>query len=274
MDSDLDTITWSFQDFFELLDGLIILLSVEYDTNVIIGRVSLMDYLFRTKSHKCAILQYQSLSWLTCCRWCGKVQLLCRISCKPFQRTSSWLRQMAHILLQELSGETWILRLTSVLQCCFRFCELCTLICELFHEMLTKRLKDLGHHPSSRDEVENISDIAHWQPNPLVILGVDPVLVLPHLFKSAWISFVCTSVQNWAQLDIFLQSVLFCRPSKARPRRNEPALLPFVLQQVAHCLDESTVDIARRTTETAVKFFGLSWHKVVPGKSKRVVAAL
>ena len=49
----------------------------------------------------------------------------------------------------------------------------------------------------------------------------------------------------------------FCRPSKARPRRNEPALLPFVLEKVASALGESPEEVAKRTTETAEKCFGL-----------------
>ncbi|BDA46123.1 3'-5' ssDNA/RNA exonuclease TatD [Coccomyxa sp. Obi] len=47
------------------------------------------------------------------------------------------------------------------------------------------------------------------------------------------------------------------RPSKARPRRNEPALLPHVLQAVADAVGEDMETLAQRTTENAQRFFGL-----------------
>ncbi|KAK9806491.1 hypothetical protein WJX73_002750 [Symbiochloris irregularis] len=47
------------------------------------------------------------------------------------------------------------------------------------------------------------------------------------------------------------------KPSKARPRRNEPALLPHVLQQVATSLGKSMEQVAQETTSVAERVFGL-----------------
>ncbi|EIE24191.1 hypothetical protein COCSUDRAFT_14972 [Coccomyxa subellipsoidea C-169] len=47
------------------------------------------------------------------------------------------------------------------------------------------------------------------------------------------------------------------RPSKARPRRNEPALLPHVLHAVAAALGEDPEAVAQRTTANAQIFFEL-----------------
>lgn len=46
-------------------------------------------------------------------------------------------------------------------------------------------------------------------------------------------------------------------PAKARPNRNEPALLPHVLATVAAALGQSEEEVAKRTTEVAMKFFRL-----------------
>jgi TatD DNase family protein len=49
-------------------------------------------------------------------------------------------------------------------------------------------------------------------------------------------------------------------PAGARPnvpRRNEPSLLPHVLRAVAQARGENDDDVARRTTETACRLFGL-----------------
>jgi len=50
---------------------------------------------------------------------------------------------------------------------------------------------------------------------------------------------------------------LECRPNKARPRRNEPALLPYVLQTVSESLGQTEEQVAARTTATAKAFFGI-----------------
>lgn len=47
------------------------------------------------------------------------------------------------------------------------------------------------------------------------------------------------------------------QPSKARPNRNEPALLPHVLQAVAAALGQSEEEVAQRTTSVAKAFFRL-----------------
>jgi TatD DNase family protein len=47
------------------------------------------------------------------------------------------------------------------------------------------------------------------------------------------------------------------QPSKARPNRNEPALLPHVLKAVAAARGESEEQVAQQTTAVACKFFGL-----------------
>ena len=47
------------------------------------------------------------------------------------------------------------------------------------------------------------------------------------------------------------------RPSKLRPRRNEPCLLPHVLATVAEVRDQSIQHVARITTENALRFFGI-----------------
>jgi len=46
-------------------------------------------------------------------------------------------------------------------------------------------------------------------------------------------------------------------PSKARPNRNEPALLPHVLATVAAALGQSEAQVAARTTDVAKAFFSL-----------------
>ena len=46
-------------------------------------------------------------------------------------------------------------------------------------------------------------------------------------------------------------------PSKARPRRNEPALLPYVLDAVARARGEDPGEVAAFTTANAVRLFGL-----------------
>jgi TatD DNase family protein len=47
------------------------------------------------------------------------------------------------------------------------------------------------------------------------------------------------------------------KPSKARPHRNEPALLPHVLQTVAAARGEGEAEVARATTGVAAAFFRL-----------------
>lgn len=47
------------------------------------------------------------------------------------------------------------------------------------------------------------------------------------------------------------------KPSRARPGRNEPALLPHVLRAVAQATARSEEDVARSTTDVARAFFGL-----------------
>jgi TatD DNase family protein len=47
------------------------------------------------------------------------------------------------------------------------------------------------------------------------------------------------------------------QPSKARPGRDEPALLPHVLKAVATVRGETEEQAAKQTTDVACKFFGL-----------------
>lgn len=47
-------------------------------------------------------------------------------------------------------------------------------------------------------------------------------------------------------------------PSKARPQRNEPALLPHVLNAVAAARGQLPEHVARVTTENARRFFRLA----------------
>jgi len=47
------------------------------------------------------------------------------------------------------------------------------------------------------------------------------------------------------------------KPAKSRPNRNEPALLPHVLAQVAASLGQSEESVAARSTAVAAKFFRL-----------------
>ena len=47
------------------------------------------------------------------------------------------------------------------------------------------------------------------------------------------------------------------KPNKARPGRNEPALLPHVLRAVAAAVGEAEEVVARRTTDNAARFFGI-----------------
>lgn len=48
------------------------------------------------------------------------------------------------------------------------------------------------------------------------------------------------------------------QPAKARPHRNEPALLPYVLETVAAALGEEPEAVARRTSAVAARFFGIA----------------
>jgi len=48
------------------------------------------------------------------------------------------------------------------------------------------------------------------------------------------------------------------QPAKARPHRNEPALLPRVLATVADALGEDEAEVARRTSGVAARFFGIA----------------
>jgi Tat protein secretion system quality control protein TatD with DNase activity len=48
------------------------------------------------------------------------------------------------------------------------------------------------------------------------------------------------------------------RPSKARPSRNEPALLPFVLARVAEARGQSAEHVAAVSTANARRLFGLA----------------
>ncbi|GFR41234.1 hypothetical protein Agub_g1907, partial [Astrephomene gubernaculifera] len=52
------------------------------------------------------------------------------------------------------------------------------------------------------------------------------------------------------------------KPSKARPGRNEPALLPHVLQAAAAALGVSPEELGRSTTEVACRVFGLPRHEL------------
>lgn len=47
------------------------------------------------------------------------------------------------------------------------------------------------------------------------------------------------------------------KPNKARPGRNEPALLPHVLQQVAASLGKEPEQVAQQTAQVACQFFGI-----------------
>mmetsp|Transcript_8082 Transcript_8082/g.19331 ORF Transcript_8082/g.19331 Transcript_8082/m.19331 type:complete len:242 (+) Transcript_8082:947-1672(+) len=47
------------------------------------------------------------------------------------------------------------------------------------------------------------------------------------------------------------------RPSRARPRRNEPALLPFVLCRVSEILGRPAEEVAKATSQNAERCFGL-----------------
>jgi TatD DNase family protein len=47
------------------------------------------------------------------------------------------------------------------------------------------------------------------------------------------------------------------QPSKARPNRNEPALLPHVLTAVAAAMGQNEEEVAKRTTAVAKAFFRL-----------------
>lgn len=49
-----------------------------------------------------------------------------------------------------------------------------------------------------------------------------------------------------------------CRPSKARPSRNEPALLPFVLRKVAEVRGQTMEHVAKTTTANACRLFGMN----------------
>jgi TatD DNase family protein len=56
---------------------------------------------------------------------------------------------------------------------------------------------------------------------------------------------------------LLLQVPRSIQPSKARPNRNEPALLPHVLKAVAAARGQTEAEVAAQTTATARKFFGL-----------------
>jgi TatD DNase family protein len=47
------------------------------------------------------------------------------------------------------------------------------------------------------------------------------------------------------------------KPNKSRPNRNEPALLPYVLTQVAESLGCTEEEVAANTYKTASEFFGI-----------------
>lgn len=47
------------------------------------------------------------------------------------------------------------------------------------------------------------------------------------------------------------------RPSKRRPQRNEPALLPYVLEAVAAARGQTPEHVAHITTANAKRLFGL-----------------
>lgn len=49
------------------------------------------------------------------------------------------------------------------------------------------------------------------------------------------------------------------KPSRLRPRRNEPALLPHVLAAVAKATGRPAEQVARETTAAACKLFGLQF---------------
>ncbi|GHB07075.1 TatD family hydrolase [Salinicola rhizosphaerae] len=46
-------------------------------------------------------------------------------------------------------------------------------------------------------------------------------------------------------------------PAKLKGRRHEPALLPWIVKELAHWRGESEAELARRTTQTARRFFRL-----------------
>jgi TatD DNase family protein len=46
-------------------------------------------------------------------------------------------------------------------------------------------------------------------------------------------------------------------PEKPKNRRNEPAYLTWVLKEIASHREEPSNEIARQTTTTAKKFFGI-----------------
>ena len=60
-----------------------------------------------------------------------------------------------------------------------------------------------------------------------------------------------------SQTCVTFTGSLCCRPSKLRPHRNEPALLPFVLERVAQARGQTPEHVARITTQNARSFFRL-----------------
>ena len=48
-----------------------------------------------------------------------------------------------------------------------------------------------------------------------------------------------------------------CRPNKLRPSRNEPALLPFVLERVAAARGQTAAEVAALTLENTKRLFAL-----------------
>ncbi|KXZ56655.1 hypothetical protein GPECTOR_1g590 [Gonium pectorale] len=59
------------------------------------------------------------------------------------------------------------------------------------------------------------------------------------------------------------------KPSKARPGRNEPALLPHVLQAAATALGVAPEELGRSTTEVALRVFNLEHEALGMGSAPR-----
>lgn len=67
--------------------------------------------------------------------------------------------------------------------------------------------------------------------------------------------FHAAGVGKWEQL--FVPCCPHCRPSKARPSRNEPALLPHVLRAMSRATGRSEEEVALQTTRVACAVFGI-----------------